>query len=99
MSDSFTCSGVLEFEAGTAEDGWKSVTNMFGVQVSSKPSPAEASRMMCKGRASLPSAATMELLENQFVISYNNNRSLPQQMRYSGECPAAARFHWLTGED
>lgn len=75
--------GVLVFANGAKEEGWNPVTKMFGVQVYSK-SAGESGRMMCKGQTTMPAEVTMQLIEDQFVRAFNNNKTLPMQMRASG---------------
>lgn len=83
------CQGILAFEAGTKEEGWRLVSKSGRVQVFSKASAADPSRMMCKGQQTLDPGVTLKLLEDQFIRVYNNNRMLPQSMRSSGVVPDA----------
>lgn len=77
---------LIEFEAGSADDGWKTVSTYFGVKVCSKPKPAEdgSTLVVCRGQMPLPAEISLELLQDQFVKVYNNSVTLAQQMRASG---------------
>lgn len=77
---------LVAFEGGSKDDGWKTVSNMFGVNVCSKAKPVEdkSSLVVCRGQMPMSSDVTMPLLQAQFIKSYNNTESLTQQMRASG---------------